>query len=147
MLLINHNGCVYTLWIKHRLQLCNQQAAALSRKKIRRNTEYGIISHTNTVYQWSGRNKVGKSTAAVQTAQLWYDGSKCSRHVIICLVIQMFLLSVVYNTAVIFFPFLSAAISSLMLVHLLHATLVWTAFLWEIPRCLGSVSVLYLKQQ
>lgn len=97
--------------------------------KIRRNTEYGIISHTNTVYQWSGRNKVGKSTAAVQTAQLWYDGSKCSRHVIICLVIQMFLLSVVYNTAVIFFPFLSAAISSLMLVHLLHATLVWTAFL------------------
>lgn len=70
--------------------------------KIRRNTEYGIISHTNTVYQWSGRNKVGKSTAAVQTAQLWYDGSKCSRHVIICLVIQMFLLSV-YNTAVIFF--------------------------------------------
>lgn len=71
--------------------------------KIRRNTEYGIISHTNTVYQWSGRNKVGKSTAAVQTAQLWYDGSKCSRHVIICLVIQMFLLSVVYNTAVIFF--------------------------------------------
>lgn len=103
----------------------------IKQKKIRRNTEYGIISHTNTVYQWSGRNKVGKSTAAVQTAQLWYDGSKCSRHVIICLVIQMFLLSVVvYNTAVwFFFSSLSAAISSLMLVHLLHATLVWTAFL------------------
>lgn len=144
MLLINHNGCVYTLWIKHTLQLCNQQAAALSRKK----SGYGIISHTNTVYPWSGRNKVGKSTAAVQTAQLWYDGSKCSRHVIICLVIQMFLLSVVvYNTAVTFFSSLSAAISSLMLVHLLHATLVWTAFLWEIPWCLGSVSVLFLKQQ